>query len=128
MSNVTSAALQLLIRRVQDTYRRYPLPWVVGYSGGKDSTATLQLVWMALSQMEPEELDKPVFVLSSNTGVENPMIEDRIGGSVDRINGAAAQSRLPIHGQAARKQSLGTNGKGVWGRLHAFSRRRRTSA
>ena len=33
---------------IRQTYRQYPYPWVIGYSGGKDSTTTLQLCWYAL--------------------------------------------------------------------------------
>ena len=35
---------------IQELYRADRIPWVVGYSGGKDSTATLQIVWLALSK------------------------------------------------------------------------------
>ena len=31
-----------------DTYR----PWIIGFSGGKDSTALLTLVWLALKRIK----------------------------------------------------------------------------
>lgn len=105
MCAVSSSSIQSLVRQVQETYRRYPLPWVVGYSGGKDSTAVLQLIWTALSQMDPSELQRPIFVLSSNTGVENPLIEGRIGGSVASINETAAASGLPITAVTVRPEA-----------------------
>jgi DNA sulfur modification protein DndC len=37
--------VQGLYLEIQDLYKRYRLPWVVGLSGGKDSTAATQLLW-----------------------------------------------------------------------------------
>lgn len=97
MSMITSGSIKSLVGSVQDMYLRYPLPWVVGFSGGKDSTAVLQLVWAALKGIEPSKLTKPVYVLSSDTGVENPLIKELIEESILRINDAAAVEGLPIH-------------------------------
>ena len=36
---------------IRDVYRRFPQPWVIGYSGGKDSTTVLQLIWKALEKL-----------------------------------------------------------------------------
>ena len=59
---------------IRDVYLRYPQPWVIGYSGGKDSTAVVQLVWKALEKLPPEDRQKPVFVIASDTKVETPVI------------------------------------------------------
>ena len=59
---------------IRDVYQRYPQPWVIGYSGGKDSTAVLQLVWKALESLPEEQRQKPVFVIASDTKVETPVI------------------------------------------------------
>ena len=81
---------------VREVYRSDNRPWVLGYSGGKDSTATLQLVWMALSEMTPEERHKPVYVISSDTYVETPVIVDHIDTNLDKINEAAQKSGMPF--------------------------------
>ena len=43
------------VHEVEDNIRRLYLdddtPWVIGYSGGKDSSTCLQLVWNALSEL-----------------------------------------------------------------------------
>ena len=36
-------------QEIQQVYLGDSRPWVVGYSGGKDSTTALQLVWYALA-------------------------------------------------------------------------------
>jgi DNA sulfur modification protein DndC len=46
----------------------------VGYSGGKDSTAVLQIVWLALTALPAEQRVKPVHVISTDTLVENPVV------------------------------------------------------
>ena len=48
-------------------------PWMVGFSGGKDSTLLLSLVLEMLQGLRPEERRKKVWVVSSDTGVENPI-------------------------------------------------------
>lgn len=49
-------------------------PWVVGFSGGKDSTCTLQFVYLMLQSIPKEKRFKEIFVLSSDTMVEAPVI------------------------------------------------------
>jgi DNA sulfur modification protein DndC len=64
--------LQALEERTQQTYLADARPWVIGYSGGKDSTAVVQHVWYALSKLPREKLTKPVYVISSDTLVSLP--------------------------------------------------------
>lgn len=59
---------------VREIYLADGRPWVIGYSGGKDSTATLQLVWLAIAELPADQRTKPVFVISSDTFVETPII------------------------------------------------------
>src|SRR5450759_1396249 len=51
-------------------------PWIIGYSGGKDSTLVCQVVFEALLQVPPARRTRPVYVLSSDTQVETPYIVD----------------------------------------------------
>ena len=71
-------------------------PWVIGYSGGKDSTCALQLIWSALSGLEKKKRKKPVYVLSSDTLVETPVIVDYIDNTLDSINAAAKAQSIPV--------------------------------
>ena len=50
--------LQKLYAVIQRIYLEDDIPWVVGYSGGKDSTAALQVVWNALSEIPEEQRNK----------------------------------------------------------------------
>src|SRR5215217_2734235 len=91
-----SRSVQDIYEEIREVYRRYPQPWVVGYSGGKDSTATLQAIWKALEGLAPEKRKKPVFVIASDTQVETPVIIDYMDSSLRRINEAAEREVLPI--------------------------------
>lgn len=85
-----------IVAEIQDLYRSDSMPWIVGYSGGKDSTASLQLVWTALLGLPPEERTKMVYVISTDTLVENPVIAAWVQTSLLRIDVAAKQQGLNI--------------------------------
>lgn len=88
--------LESLKDEIQKLYQSDEIPWVVGYSGGKDSSATLQLVWLALREMDPEERTKPVHVISTDTLVENPVVSAWVEHSLEKIEKAAEEQNLPI--------------------------------
>jgi putative sulfurtransferase DndC len=81
---------------IRTTYLNDNRPWIIGFSGGKDSTCLVQLVWSALSTLPPEKLTKKIYVISSNTLVEAPQIAERITDSLDRMEKFAKKIHLPI--------------------------------
>lgn len=81
---------------IRDVYLADSRPWVIGYSGGKDSTAVTRLVFEALSELDPADRKKPVFVVSSDTLVETPMVVDIIRTSLVKMRTAASSLGLPI--------------------------------
>lgn len=83
-------------REIRQVYLSDSRPWVVGYSGGKDSTCALQMVWTALLSLPPEQRLKPVYVISSDTLVETPVIVRYIDITLARIAAAAAEQGLPF--------------------------------
>ena len=84
---------------VRHAYMKDQRPWVIGYSGGKDSTCALQLIWRAVAALPPNDRVKPIFVLSSDTMVETPVIVNYIDEALARINSAAEEQNLPITAQ-----------------------------
>lgn len=95
-SNLTREVLARHYKEIQDVYLSDNRPWVVGYSGGKDSTCALQLVWTALSLLAPALRQKPVYVISSDTLVETPVIVRYIDVTLERIRTAAHAQGLPF--------------------------------
>jgi DNA sulfur modification protein DndC len=85
------------IAEIQKLYAEDQIPWVVGYSGGKDSTATLQLVWLAIAQLPEEARKKPVFVITTDTLVENPVVSAWVVNSLQTMEQAAMKSGVPIY-------------------------------
>ena len=81
---------------IRTLYLSDDIPWVVGYSGGKDSTATLQLVWYALADLSEGQRTKPVHVISTDTLVENPIVAMWVSHSLRKIAEEAEDQKLPI--------------------------------
>ncbi|WP_367715113.1 DNA phosphorothioation system sulfurtransferase DndC [Nitratireductor sp. GISD-1A_MAKvit] len=88
--------IEALKQEIVDLYLSDEIPWVVGYSGGKDSTAVLQLVWLALADLPEDERSKPVYVISTDTLVENPVVALWVSKSLDRMGKQAADQGLPL--------------------------------
>lgn len=89
-------SIATVMEQIREIYLSDSRPWVIGYSGGKDSTCALQLVWSTLVSLETSDRTKPVFVLSSDTLVETPVIVDYIDNTLKQINDAAKATDLPI--------------------------------
>lgn len=82
---------------IQDLYLSDTLPWIIGYSGGKDSTASLQLIWNAIAQLpEDRRRFKPIHVISTDTLVENPVIALWVEVSLKQMQVAAHEQGLNI--------------------------------
>ena len=88
--------LQELEAEIQALYLENSAPWIVGYSGGKDSTATLQILWNALTKLSPTELKKPIHILSSDTLVETPLIARHIATNIKHMQVAIEKNNLPF--------------------------------
>ena len=71
-------------------------PWVVAYSGGKDSTLVLQLVFELLLELG-ETARKPVYVLSSDTQVEAPNVASYVKKALTDIQRAAQLRHLKLY-------------------------------
>lgn len=81
---------------IRETYLADGRPWIIGFSGGKDSTCVVQLVWSALSKLPAAALAKRVYVISSDTLVEQPRIVETVTGQLEAMEKAAAGSPLPL--------------------------------
>ncbi len=71
-------------------------PWIIGFSGGKDSTVLLQLVWEALSRIKVFSGTRNIYVVSNDTMIENPLIAAYQKKILKKIEIAAVRQDLPI--------------------------------
>ena len=85
-----------VVDNIIDLYTADDIPWVIGYSGGKDSTAVLQIVWLALKKLPRNKCSKPVYVISTDTLVENPIVALWVSKSLEKMAEMAAKQGLPL--------------------------------
>lgn len=82
---------------LRDEYlQAHTRPWIVGFSGGKDSTLTLQLVMETLLELPPSKRTRTVHVLSNDTLVESPVVQAFVDAVLDRIGASVPGLRLPV--------------------------------
>lgn len=96
LSFFENRSIKDLYKEVRETYKSNDFPWVIGYSGGKDSTATVQIVWNALASLPSQELTKPVYIIASDTLVETPVVVEQINKTINLMKGSAVEQRLPF--------------------------------
>jgi DNA sulfur modification protein DndC len=97
--------LEVLGEEIRELYLEDQVPWILGYSGGKDSTATLQLIWQALQGLNPEQRTKTVHVISTDTLVENPVVASWVQKSLEVMEKSAQEQGMPIVPRLLRPQT-----------------------
>ncbi|BAI94450.1 MULTISPECIES: DNA phosphorothioation system sulfurtransferase DndC [Limnospira] len=118
-------SLELLTQEIQELYCLDHIPWVIGYSGGKDSTATLQLIWNAIAKLPPEKRHKKIHVITTDTLVENPVVSAWVKKSLEKMQEAAKTQNMPVQAhllvpEIAQTYWVGLIGKGYPAPRHKF--------
>lgn len=101
---IKSKKINKIIDEIIDEYaysQNKDRPWIIGFSGGKDSTVLLTLVWLALKKIRetfetPFQLKRKVYVVCNDTMVENPIIASYVEDVLRRISEEARNQDLPI--------------------------------
>lgn len=93
---INEVKIQEAKEQIKQVYLNDLRPWVVGYSGGKDSTVVAQLIFESLVELEPEQLKKKIYIISSDTLIETPLIISSINTTLMRIQERALELGLPI--------------------------------
>ena len=96
MSTITKKYIDDLIITVQNLYLSDEIPWMIGYSGGKDSTAAVQLVWMAIERIPVELRKKPIHIMNTDTLVESPVVSKWVEKSLEAMRKMAREKKLPF--------------------------------
>ncbi|WP_317411817.1 DNA phosphorothioation system sulfurtransferase DndC [Clostridium baratii] len=86
-----------IIEEMTRVYKNDSRPWVIGYSGGKDSTTVVLLAFKMLESLPPNERHKPVYVISSDTLIENPIVLSFLQQNSQYINEGAKKLGLPLY-------------------------------
>lgn len=89
-----------IIKEIMVVYKHDNRPWLIGYSGGKDSSLLVSLVYEAVKRLKNlgSDLNKKIYVITSDTMVENPIVKRYMHSSSNSINIAADKDHddLPI--------------------------------
>ena len=81
---------------IDEYFQDHSFPWIVGYSGGKDSTLVTHLVFEMLMSVPPSQRTRPVHVVANDTLVESPLVLAHLVASLEQIEDAASTLGLPI--------------------------------
>ena len=91
--------IEKIITDIQEEYcENQEIPWIIGFSGGKDSTVLLTLTWIALRRIQENkgELNRRIHIVCNDTLVENPIITAYTQEVLKDIEHSALEQELPI--------------------------------
>ena len=94
MANMTS--YREIRESLSQLYLEDDRPWLVGFSGGKDSTMVASLIFDAILSVPDDQRKKPVSVLCTDTRVEIPAIAEMVEGTLTRMHKFSQQNGLNI--------------------------------
>lgn len=92
-----SDKIRLVLDDLRDEYTQpHARPWIIGFSGGKDSTLLAQLVFEMLLELPLSQRTRHVHVLSNDTLVESPVVQSFVDKVLTRMTQAVEPLRLPV--------------------------------
>jgi DNA sulfur modification protein DndC len=89
---------QSIVSEIKEEYlsTNQPYPWILGFSGGKDSTLLAHAVFEALLDIPPFKRNRPVHIVSNDTLVESPLVIEHLNNTTKLIDEAVQSLGLPI--------------------------------
>jgi DNA sulfur modification protein DndC len=96
---MATTAYQEIKESLRQLYLDDPRPWLVGFSGAKDSTMVASLVFDAVLSVPPEQRKKPVAILCTDTRVEIPAVAEGVESMLERMRRCSQQHNLNIEVQ-----------------------------
>ena len=86
-----------ILAELRDEYTKHHAhPWVVGFSGGKDSTCLLQLVVDMLMDLPRSKRRRHIYVVSNDTLVESPLVISHLRKVLDRMRDGFEALDVPV--------------------------------
>ena len=93
----SSAAFEEIRAELLDEYEQnHDYPWIIGYSGGKDSTLVTHFVFEMLMNLPPSQRSRKIHIVANDTLVESPLVVQHIKDSISEIENAAQTFGLPV--------------------------------
>ncbi|MBQ3685660.1 MAG: DNA phosphorothioation system sulfurtransferase DndC [Candidatus Methanomethylophilaceae archaeon] len=97
-----------IIDNLREEYLNSKRPWIIGFSGGKDSTCLVQMVYEMLLSIDPTQRSHTVHVLTTNTMVETPAIALRMKRLCNDVQTGADRDGIPLDVQLLRPKITDT--------------------
>jgi len=87
-----------IVDEIKDEYldETQHYPWVIGFSGGKDSTVVAHAVFEAIADLPTYKRTRPVYIVSNDTLVESPLVINHLDQVTKLIAQASSNLDLPI--------------------------------
>jgi len=85
-----------ILGNLRQLYIEDPRPWLVGFSGGKDSTMVAALIFEAVAGIPAADRRKSISILCTDTRVEIPAIVEMIEGTLERMRKFARKEELNV--------------------------------
>ena len=93
---MTASVYQDIKQSVLQLYSADDRPWLVGFSGGKDSTMVASLVFDAVLSVPATQRAKPISIVCTDTRVEIPAIVETVEGTLERMRRFSGQNGLNV--------------------------------
>lgn len=122
--SITKDIIQGMEETVRNLYLADDIPWVIGYSGGKDSSAALQLVWYAISGLPEEHRHKTIHIINTDTLVESPVVAKWAAESLRKMDAVSAEKKLPFVTHRLTPETNNTYWVNLLGRGYPFPRKK----
>lgn len=91
-----TSAFTLIKEHLRSLYLEDPRPWLIGFSGGKDSTLLAALIFEAVLTIPAEERIKEISIVCTDTRVEIPAIVEMIEGTLEKMRKFAKRENLTL--------------------------------
>ncbi len=87
-----------IVERIRTDYlaSNQHYPWIIGFSGGKDSTVVVHGIFDALLSVAPSQRTRQVHIVSNDTLVESPLVIAHLNQVSTDLERAVENLRLPI--------------------------------
>lgn len=83
-----------IIEEMTIVYLHDNRPWLIGFSGGKDSTLLCCLTFEMLNRLKKNQINKKIYIVSSDTLVENPIACNYMHKMSDMIGSYGKQYKV----------------------------------
>ena len=93
----TQGTLTKIRAILKDEYnQKHNHPWIIAYSGGKDSTLVLQLVFETILAQLPTKRKRQIYIVANDTLVESPLVIEHLYKSIEAVRKAVTAKKLPV--------------------------------